>query len=192
MVSSAAKTVPHYLAELPPERRDVVAALRKLIVANLPPGYEEGMNWGMLCYQIPLARYPDTYNGQPLGCVALAAQKNAYSLYLCTYMFGEGRIQKFRAAWAATGKKLDMGKCCVRFKKVDDLALDVIAAEIASIGVDDYIRQYEKVRAETAVGIRPVKAKSASRKAVSSSRSKPAGRRETKVVAKKAAPRKRK
>ena len=79
MVSSAAKTIDAYLAELPPERRAVIAAMRDRVNAHLPPGYEETMNWGMITWQIPLARYPITYNKQPLAYVALAAQKNNQS-----------------------------------------------------------------------------------------------------------------
>ena len=86
MVKSAAKTVDEYLAELPEDRREVVSEVRNLVRKNLPKGYEEAVNWGMLCWEIPLARYPHTYNGQPLGYVALAAQKNYFALYLPTYM----------------------------------------------------------------------------------------------------------
>jgi hypothetical protein len=163
MVQSAAKSVPQYLDELPPERRAVVERVRDLVNENLPPGYVESMASGMICWSIPLARYPNTYNGQPLGYVALAAQKHKYSLYLCEpYMFGEERAQRFRARFVAAGKKLDMGMCCVRFKRVEDLALEVVAESIAAVPVDEFIRQYEKVRASTASGTRPVKKKAAS------------------------------
>ena len=150
MVSSAANTVMQYLTELPLERRIVVAELRRVILENLPPGYVETMNWGMLAYEIPLARYPKTYNGKPLAYVCLAAQKSKFSLYLTgPYMFGEESETAFRDGFEAAGKKLDMGKSCVRFRRLEDLALNVLAASIASISVEDYIRQYEKVRAET-------------------------------------------
>ena len=82
MVSSKASTVDQYLAELPPERREIVSTVRSVILANLPQGYAESMNWGMISYEIPLEDYPDTYNGQPLGYLALAAQKRHYSLYM--------------------------------------------------------------------------------------------------------------
>ncbi len=119
MVSSKAATVDEYLAELPEERREAIATVRRFILDHLPEGYVEGMNWGMIVYEIPLERYPDTYNKQPLGLVALASQKNYMSLYL----LGD---DEFRRRWEETGKKLDMGKTCIRFRKVDDLALDVI------------------------------------------------------------------
>ena len=82
MVSSKETTPAAYLASLPPERRKVVAAVRAVVKKRLPKGYVESMNWGMLAYEIPLSRYPDTYNKQPLMFVALAAQKNNYALYL--------------------------------------------------------------------------------------------------------------
>ena len=146
MVSSAATSVDAYLAELPPERRSVVSTVRDLINAHIPPGYEEGMAYGMIGWSIPLSRYPVTYNKQPLAYVALAAQKNAYSLYLMgVYGIGE-QEGKLRDAAAAAGKKLDMGKSCLRFRKADDLPLQAIGQLIASMPVDDYIAVYEASR----------------------------------------------
>ena len=112
MVSSAAATVEAYLAELPPERRAVVATVRALVNAHLPEGYVEGMHWGMIGWVIPLSRYPVTYNKQPLIYAALAAQKNNYALYLmCAY--SDSQVERdLRAAYAAAGLKLDMGKSC--------------------------------------------------------------------------------
>lgn len=146
MVSSAARTVDDYLAELPPERRAVVATLRDMVNAHMPPGYEEAMNWGMISWQIPLARYPITYNKQPLGYVALAAQKNNYALYLVGVYADSEQEGKLRAAAAALGKKLDMGKSCLRFKKPDDLPLAIIGELIASMPVEAYIAHYETTR----------------------------------------------
>jgi hypothetical protein len=146
VVSSAAKTVDAYLAELPPERREVISTVRRMVNAHMPPGYEETMNWGMISWQIPLARYPDTYNKQPLGYVALAAQKNNYALYLvAVYADGE-QERKLRAGAASMGKKLDMGKSCVRFKHPDDLPLAAIGELIASMPVEAYIADYEARR----------------------------------------------
>jgi hypothetical protein len=146
MVSSAAKTVEAYLAELPPERRAVIATMRDRVNAHLPPGYEETMNWGMITWQIPLARYPITYNKQPLAYVALAAQKNNYALYL-TGVYAEGEQERrLRAAAAAMGKKLDMGKSCLRFRNIEDLPLDAIGELIASMSVEAYIARYEDRR----------------------------------------------
>jgi hypothetical protein len=145
MASSKAATVEEYLQELPEERRAVVSAVRDMVLRHLPDGYTETMAYGMIGYGIPLERYPRTYNGQPLSYAAIAAQKNYYSLYLtCTYMGGQE--QALRDAFARAGKKLDMGKSCVRFKKLDDLPLDDIGRIIASIPPEAYIAHYEAAR----------------------------------------------
>ena len=146
MVSSSAATVNDYLAELPPERRAEVEKVRDVVNAALPAGYREGMAFGMVGWAIPLADYPDTYNKQPLGYAALAAQKNGYSLYLNCVYASEEKAQRFREKWAETGKRLDMGKSCIRFKRADDLALDVISDEIASTTPAEFIAMYEKVK----------------------------------------------
>jgi hypothetical protein len=146
MVSSGASTVDDYLKELPSERRDVVAAVRGEIRRNLPPGYVEGMNWGMIAYEVPLERYPDTYNRQPLAYAALAAQKNYYAVYLnCVYLRpdGEARVQE---EFERAGKKLDMGKSCLRFRNLEDLPLAVIGKLISETPVDDFIQLYEASR----------------------------------------------
>lgn len=146
MVSSKATTVADYLAELPAERRAEIERVRDLVNAALPDGYREGVSYGMIGWVIPLERYPDTYNKQPLAYAALAAQKNSNSLYLnCAYASKE-RTAKLQAAFAAAGKKLDMGKSCVRFKKAEDLALDAIRDEIASTSPDEFIQIYEDAR----------------------------------------------
>lgn len=146
MVSSRAPTPEAYLAELPPERAALVARLRDLVNANLPPGYVEGMGWGMIGWVVPLKRYPDTYNGQPLVYAGLAAQKNHTALYLnCVYASQE-RTERLKAAWAATGRKLDMGKSCLRFKRPEDVAEDVLAETIRSIPVERFIEEYEAAR----------------------------------------------
>ena len=147
MATSKATTVEAYLAELPPERREVVAQVRDVVLRNLPAGYRESVSWGMLSYEIPLETYPDTYNGQPLGYVALAAQKNGYSLHLMgTYMDPE-QVDALKVGFAASGKKLDMGKSCVRFRKVDDLPLDVIGRAIASTPPQKLVEMAERSRA---------------------------------------------
>jgi uncharacterized protein DUF1801 len=146
MVQSAARTVAGYLAELPAERRAVIAAVRKVIRRNLPKGYREVMNWGGIAYELPLKRYPNTYNGQPLCYAGLAAQKNYYALYLMG-CYGDKRLaQELRDAFRQAGKKLDMGKACVRFKSVDRLPLDAIGRIIAAVPPDKYIAAYEKSR----------------------------------------------
>jgi hypothetical protein len=146
MVSSKATTVDDYLAELPPERRSIVASVRDLVRRNLPEGYRETMNWGMISYEIPLDRYPNTYNKQPLGYAALGAQKNNYTLYLnSVYQDGE-RKKWLEREFQKAGKKLDMGKSCLHFKRLEDLPLDVIARVIGSTPPEKFIEQYEASR----------------------------------------------
>jgi hypothetical protein len=146
MVKSAVTTVEAYLAELSEDQRVVVSAIRELVLANLPEGYGESMNWGMISYEVPLARYPKTYNKQPLSYAALAAQKRHYALYLNCVYAGSDREGRLRAEFEQAGKKLDMGKSCVRFQAVEDLALDAIARVIAGTTVDQFIALYESSR----------------------------------------------
>jgi len=146
MASSKAATVDEYLAELPEERREIVAAVRDMVVRNLPAGYRETMAWGMISYEIPLERHPQTYNGQPLAYAAIAAQKNYYALYLMSAYAGE-QENAVREAFAAAGKKLDMGKSCIRFKKLDDLPLEALGRIIAATPPESFIAQYEAARA---------------------------------------------
>jgi len=150
---SDAGTVEEYLESLQPQRRDVVSAVRDVINEALPPGYVEGIAFGMIGWSVPLERFPDTYNGQPLSYVALAAQKRYYSLYLNAVYTGSAEEDEFRRRWEATGRKLDMGKSCVRFKRLDDLDLDLVAEVVASTSTDAFIRQYEQARySPTSVG----------------------------------------
>lgn len=146
MASSATNTIEAYIAGLPLEQREVVSSMRRLVNAHMPPGYEEVMNWGMISWQIPLARYPVTYNKQPLSYVALAARKNTCALHLMgVYADGE-QEHKLLAAAAALGKKLDMGKSCLNFKQPGDLPLETIGELIASMPVEAYIANYEAAR----------------------------------------------
>jgi Domain of unknown function (DU1801) len=147
-VQSDATTVEGYLASLPEDRRAAIGAVRDTILQHLPDGYEEGIQHGMLGYYIPLERYPDTYNGQPLGVAALASQKNYMSLYLNCVYSDEEQQAWFEQRWAQTGKKLDMGKSCVRFKRLDDLPLDVVGEAIARVPPEDFIAAYERSRRE--------------------------------------------
>ena len=146
MASTTAQTVEAYLDELPPDRRAVISTLRDTIRKKLPKGYRETINWGMIAYELPLERYPDTYNGQPLMYAALAAQKNHYAVYLTGLYQDPEDEKRFRAEFARAGKKLDMGKSCVRFKKLEDLPLDVIGRTIASTPPEKFIKRYEASR----------------------------------------------
>ena len=147
MVSSEAATVEEYLAEISEDRRGDVEAVRDLVLDNLPDGYVETMRWGMITYEVPLETYSDTYNGKPLMFVALAAQKRHLALYLTNVAFVHGGEEAFKTKYLETGKKLDMGRSCLRFKRVDDLAMDLIAESIRSMPPDEFVRQYEASRA---------------------------------------------
>jgi Domain of unknown function (DU1801) len=145
VVRSVAATVDEYLAELPHGRRSDIEAMRAVILDNLPEGYDEVMRWGMITYEVPLDRHPDTYNGQPLALASLAAQKHYNALYLTGVAYTEGD-DAFRNRYEQSGKKLDMGKSCLRYKSIDDLALDVIGETIAAMPVDDYVARYDRSR----------------------------------------------
>lgn len=139
-------TVTAYLAGLDPDRREVVSAVRDVVNAALPDGYEEGIQYGMIGWMVPLERYPKTYNGQPLGYVGLAAQKRYYSLYLNSVYSGSVAEEDLRRRWEAGGRKLDMGKSCLRFRTLDDLDLDLLTEVVASTPVEEFIAAYERSR----------------------------------------------
>jgi hypothetical protein len=145
-VQSQAKTVEEYLESLQPERRDAISRVRNVILGALPPGYEEAMAWGMITYQVPLSIYPDTYNKQPLMAAALASQKNHMAVYLTGIYTDSARREKFEADYRATGKRYDVGKSCVRFRKLDDLPLDVIREAVASLQMNELISLAEQSR----------------------------------------------
>ena len=142
---SEAQTVDEYLAELPEDRRAAISAVREVILENLPDGYEESMNWGMIAYEVPLSTYPDTYNGQPLSYAALASQKNHMAVYLSGIYMDEDARQKFERDYKATGKPFDVGKSCVRFRKLDDLPLPVIAEAIGYLPADEFVERVKAV-----------------------------------------------
>ena len=146
MARSEAKTVEEYLDELTDDRRETVEAVRDIVNSNLPDGYEETVQFGMISYVVPLERYPKTYNRQALQYAALASQKNYVSLYLMNVYGNEETERWFVDRYRASGKRLDMGKACVRFKSIDDLPLDLIGETIARTPVDDFIALYEKAR----------------------------------------------
>lgn len=138
MVSSDAKSPDEYLAGLPEDRRAMVSAIRDTINANLPDGYVEGMASGMIGWSVPLERFPDTYNGQPLGLVGLASQKNHVAVYLNSVYADPATEAWFRDRFTASGKKLDMGKSCVRFRRFEEVPLDVIGETIARADIDRF------------------------------------------------------
>ena len=140
------ESIDDYLDALPEDRREAIEAVRKAVQAGIPDGYAEELRWGMLSWEIPLETYPDTYNDQPLSYVSLASQKNYMSLYLMGIYSDEGNRAWFEKAAAERGAKLDVGKSCVRFKKLEDLPLDLVTEAVGRFTVDDYIKTYEKSR----------------------------------------------
>jgi hypothetical protein len=146
MATSDTTSIPEYLATLPDDRRAVIAKVRDLILQHLPDGYRESFNWGMISYEIPLERYPNTYNRQPLSYMALAAQKNYYALYLMCVYQSPARQAWLKEQFAQAGKKLDMGKSCLRFRALDDLPLDAIGQLVASVTPEAFIADYEAAR----------------------------------------------
>lgn len=151
-MQSKATTVTAYLASLAEDRREAIGAVRQLVLDNIDPAIEEGMAYGMIGYSVPHSLYPAGYHCDPkqaLPYMSLASQKNYMSLYMM-FLYEGDASDLFAAEWAKTGKKLDMGKCCIRFKKVEQLALDVIAAQIRRVPAKAYIATYEKSLAKTA------------------------------------------
>ena len=147
MSEADADPVAAYLDSVPGDRRPAIEAVRDVINANLPEGFEEGVEFGMLSWHVPLERYPDTYNGRPLGIVALANQKQHMAVYLMGIYGDEADAAWFRERWLVSGRPLDMGKSCVRFHRLDDVALDVIGEAVARTPVDEFLRRYEASRA---------------------------------------------
>ncbi len=145
-MTTTATTVKDYLASLTPEQRSVIDPVRSLILSHLPSGFVESINWGMLSYEVPLEIYPHTYNKKPLNYIGLAVQKQYYSLYLMPAYMDKSVYQTLMNAFESAGKKLSLGKSCIRFKKVEDLPLDLIGSIIASHSVESFIRAYETAR----------------------------------------------
>ena len=146
MARSNAKTVDAYLAELNPNRKAVMTQVRSAILERLPDGYQEAMQYGMISYVIPLETYPKTYNKQPLQYAALASQKNYMSLHLMNVYGDEDTERWFVEEYEKSGKKLDMGKSCVRFKTLDDLPMELIGDVIARTPVSVFLERYEAVK----------------------------------------------
>lgn len=148
-MQSQATTVKDYLAELPTERRATIAAVRAMILKHLPPGYEEGMGYGMIGYFVPHTLYPAGYPSdpkQPLPFAGLASQKNYCSLYLMAPYVDPKSLQAIENAFKKAGKKLDMGKGCIRFKRAEDLPLEALGELLGEWTVARYIQAFEAVR----------------------------------------------
>ena len=145
-----ASTVAQYLAALPPDRRAAISAVRKTINDNLPDGYEEGIQFGMIGWYVPLSMYPAGYGENPkvpLPLLALASQKSGMVLHFLSF-YGHPTLSAwFVTEYKKSGKKLDMVKGCVRFNKLEDLALDVVGRTVARVPVEEHIANYKAARA---------------------------------------------
>jgi hypothetical protein len=147
--SAKPATVKDYLAALPDDRRKALQAVRDVIRRNLDPKYEEGIQYGMIGYYVPHKVYPDGYHcdpKQPLPFASIASQKNHMAIYMMCIYGSPAEEQHFRKAWAKSGKRLDMGKSCVRFKKLEDVPLDVLGAAIKRATSKRFIAAYEASR----------------------------------------------
>ncbi len=190
-MQSKAATVEQYLKELPEDRRAAVEAVRRVILKNLDKGYEERMSYGMIGYAVPHRVYPAGYHcdpTMPLPFAGLASQKNHMSLYLMGLYNNAPGEKTFREAWEATGRKLDMGKCCIRFKKLEDVALDVIGEHFKKMPAKAYVAYFERMRAEGRPGTgvqeaRKKGAKKGGKKVAKKAGKKKAGGRTAKVRA---------
>ena len=138
---SEATTVAEYLESLPEDRRTAISAVRKVILARLPRGYRETMNWGMITYEVPLSACPDTYNGQPLMYAALASQKGHMAVYLTAVYMDDSVRREFEASYRASGRRMDIGKSCVRFRRLEDLPLDVVGDAIAFMPMKKFVER---------------------------------------------------
>lgn len=140
-MQSSAKTVDDYIKELPTDRQEPIRKVRQLILNNLPEGYQEGMQWGMITYFVPMEVYPDTYNKQPLSYVSLASQKNYMTLYLLGVYADSEQEKRLRDGYRSAGKKLDFGKSCLRFKSLNDISFDVIGPIISSVPMNEHVER---------------------------------------------------
>jgi len=149
---SSVTTPAQYIASLPAERAQTIEAVRALVNKHIPAGYDECLVWGTIGWTIPLSRYPDTHNKQPITYVALSSQKNFFSLYLMGAFWSPAQLDQLKSVFKAAGKKLDMGQCCVHFQTPDDLPLEAIGKLISEISSEKWIEMYEETRLKTKSG----------------------------------------
>jgi len=146
MFTNKAESIDEYIRSLTPERHVTIRTVRAIILKNLPRGFVETMNWGMITYEVPLSTYPNTYNKKPLSLAGLAAGKTQFSLYLLSVYFDPKTSKWFQQRYKASGKKLAMGKSCVHFKRAEDLPFDLIGETVKLFSVEEYIQLHEKAR----------------------------------------------
>ena len=144
----SSNTPQEYLDALPDDRRSAISTLRETILENLPDGYEEGIHYGVIGYYVPHTLCPDGYHcdpTQPVPFLSLASKKSGMTLNFFGLYVDKAEKERFASAWKASGRKLDMGAACVRFKKIEDVPLDVVAETVASLPVDDFLAKYEAI-----------------------------------------------
>ena len=152
MSSTSTSTVAAYLADLPPDRRAELAAVRRVIRKHLPRGYKESVDWNTITYAVPLRLYPDTCNGKPLCYAGLGSRKNHLTLYLMNAYGDPVLARRLKEGFRVAGRKLDMGKACIRFRQADDLALEVVGEIVASTPLDKYVAFARAVRRRSKPG----------------------------------------
>ncbi len=188
-------TITQYLAALPKDRRDAIQAVRKVIRANLDPKFKEVIQYGAIGYVVPHSVYPAGYHcdpKQPLPFAGIASQKNHMSIHLFCLYTAEGEQRRFRDAWAKSGKRLDMGKSCARFRKIEDVPLELVGKTVKRITAKKFIAAYEAALGESG---RTARKKTSKKKATTgkTTRKRTTTRRTTatskKVTARKAATR---
>jgi len=155
---SDATTVEEYLDGLDSDRRAQIEPVYRLVRDAMPDGYAESVGWGMISWSVPLERFTDTYNGKPLAYVCLAAQKHHNALYLMGLYSDSQEAEAFRTRWTADGRRLDMGKSCLRYKDPAEINEDLITETVAGMPPERLIALHERARAE-----RPVRAQAKQR-----------------------------
>lgn len=145
-MKSDVSTVDEYLATLPKDRRTAIETVRRVVLDHLPEGYEETIAFGMIAYVVPLTTHPDTYNGHPLMYAALASQKHHMALYLQSIYADTATASQFERDYRATGKRFDVGKSCVRFRKLEDLPLEVVGRAVAALTPSEFVTTSERAR----------------------------------------------
>lgn len=146
-MQSKATSVTDYLNEIPEERKAAFTKLRNTIIENLPKGFQEGMEYGMMGYSVPHSIYPNGYHcnpKDPLPFAGLASQKNFIAFYHMGIYANPELLNWFTSEYPKySKKKLDMGKSCIRFKKPEDIPFELIGELMTKMSVQDWIETYE-------------------------------------------------
>lgn len=173
MPAAKPTTIAAYLKALPADRREAVEAIRATINKNIDKTFAEGMQYNMPAWFVPHSVYPAGYHcdaKQPLPFASVASQKSHVGIYLfCIYQDDDLR-EWFVDAWKASGKRLDMGKSCIRVKKLEDVPLDVLGKAIKKMKAKAFIEHYDSVRPDGPKGMTAMAAKKTKKKVAKKSR----------------------